>query len=104
MFHASAGLMARGLGGKKLNPIAQAPRSTDRRASCQVVIPQILTRVGMESGAEKIPQRGPRVGLRHQMLADQKCIESRRAKAHKMLMRAQSGFAYGNALVRDFRD
>jgi hypothetical protein len=70
MFHASAGLMARGLDGKKLNPSAEAPRSADSRASSQVVIPQILTRVGMESGAEKIPQRRSRVGLRHQMLTD----------------------------------
>src|SRR5260221_8277174 len=71
--------------------------STKRSSNCAYGIyePNLRT--------EQNPQRSGRVRLGHQVLANQKRVKSRRAKASQVFMRAQTGFAdsdafFGNAL------
>src|SRR5690242_20670050 len=86
-----------------------APASHAAFASGQFVIPQILTRIIVESRQEtgRVEQRRKRlsrVRREHQTFTDQECVESRAPQTKQIGVRAQSGFADRDVFVRDARN
>src|SRR5690348_3693700 len=102
----------------------------DKRASSQVVIPQILTRVGIgfwwhrlqpvgfgsgkdeppqaearaTSRTQQLTQRLRRVRLSHKMLADEERVKARGPETRQIAVSAQSRFANGDAFFGDGLD
>src|SRR5207249_8141102 len=60
--------------------------------------------LGFRSAGEKCSERGGGVGRKHQMRANEKGVETGGAKFDEILVRAQAGFADGDAMVRDAID
>src|SRR5256885_2084935 len=80
------------------------------RASAALVMPQILTRimaVYLQCSQRRTAERGKRGGgirRKHEMSADEEGVEPGGLKLHEIVVRAQAGFADGDAIVGDPAD